>query len=187
MGGGPHDEATAQTTQAPGPCWPLHQWKGGFPKPGPLCSSLARHGLFQGLMRAVCPLAGCIVPLSILGHMWFVVSCGDSLQCPSQALSPRCLWLSRAGSGGARGCLARGAGCTTLFRAQLCDPCSRILGDHSREDSVSPLLPLPRRMLPRRETRSKWTSRVRARHPPARLHGPTAQTCMRTLKTHTPP
>lgn len=68
-----------------------HQWKGGFPKPGPLCSSLAMHGLFQGLMRALCPLAGCIVPLSILGHVWFVVSCGDSLQCPSQALSPRVL------------------------------------------------------------------------------------------------
>lgn len=149
----------------------------------PLSFSVAMCALPRGL---ICPLVGYMAPLSILGHVWVTMSCCD-LHCLSQAHSPRGLWPSTAGLGGRKGCLARDLGSTTPLQAQFCDPCSRIWGAHPGEDSVAPFLPLPPRMLPRRETRSKWTSRVRARRLHARLHGPTAQTCTRTLKSQAPP
>ena len=119
-------------------------------------------------------------------------SCGDSLKCLSQAGVPRGPWLGGAGPGGRRGCPATGPGSTARFQARRCDVLEpqgqpQISGAPPARRLTTPPLPLPPRMPPRRETRSKRTSRVRARRRPARSHGPTARTCTRTLKTHTPP
>lgn len=66
-----------------------------------------------------------------------------------------CLWLSRAGSGGGRGCPARGAGSTTLFQAQLCDPPAAGFWEITHEKTYCllsfPTLPAPQNAAKKRD------------------------------------